>query len=191
MNAAVKLDEIYTYKDYYNWDDNLRWELIDGVPYQMSPAPSRRHQDIARELLVIIANYLKGKKCKVYAAPFDVRLPDGKENDDEILTVVQPDISIICDESKLDDRGCKGAPDVIIEIISPSTGIYDEKNKLDIYEKHRVKQYWMVYPVEKIIMVYLLNNDGEYGNPRNYLENDVIEPTQFPGLKVELEIVFG
>ena len=125
LEAATK--ETYTYGDYLSWPDEERWELIDGIPHSMSPAPSRVHQEISMELARQIANHLIGKNCRVYAAPFDVRLPKGGEKDEQIETVVQPDLVVVCDESKLDERGCKGPPDLIIEILSPHTAAKDMK----------------------------------------------------------------
>ncbi|MFW6029628.1 MAG: Uma2 family endonuclease, partial [Halanaerobiales bacterium] len=137
-------DRLYTYSDYLNWTDGKRYELINGQVYTMSAAPYRRHQSISGELFRQIANYLFDKKWDVYDAPFDVRLPEGEEDKDEILTVVQPDIVVVCDEDKLDKRGCRGAPDLIIEIISPSSAGRDRKDKRDLYEKHGVREYWLV-----------------------------------------------
>jgi hypothetical protein len=113
---ALKGDTIYTYKDYLGWGYNERWELIDGVAYNLSPAPSRTHQEVSGELFATIHNHLKGKECKVYHAPFDVRLPEANESDEDTRTVVQPDIVVVCDKAKLDDKGCKGAPDLIRQI---------------------------------------------------------------------------
>ena len=119
-NTQNKTDQKWTYTDYLTWPEGERWELINGVAYNMSPAPSRRHQELSGELFRQIANHLKGKQCKVYDAPFDVRLSTaGNESDNYIDTVVQPDIVVVCDPSKLDERGCKGAPDIVIEISSP------------------------------------------------------------------------
>jgi Uma2 family endonuclease len=112
----------YTYGDYLAWPEGERWEIIEGVP-QMMAAPSRVHQEILTELLTQFSTYLRGKPCRVYPAPFGVRLPVGNEKDLDIPTVVEPDISIVCDQSKLDDQGCKGAPDLVVEIISPSSVI--------------------------------------------------------------------
>lgn len=124
--------------------------------FDMSPSPSRNHQEISVELLRQFSNYLIDKTCKVYAAPFDVRLPEGDENDTNIETVVQPDIAVICDKCKLDDKGCKGASDLIIEITSPSTARKDLKEKLFLYEKSGVKEYWIVHPTDKTVMVFKL-----------------------------------
>ena len=125
---APKYEDTYTYADYLTWPEGERWELIEGVPYNMSPAPFRKHQGVVMELSRQIANFLNDKSCEVYSVPFDVRLlPDISQedatrvDDDDLTTVVQPDISIICDSEKLDERGCLGAPDVIIEVLSPST----------------------------------------------------------------------
>ncbi|MFP4017404.1 MAG: Uma2 family endonuclease, partial [Halanaerobiales bacterium] len=137
-------DRLYTYGDYLNWSDEKRYELIDGQVYIMTPAPSPRHQKISVELLRQIAMYLFDKECEVFDAPFDVVLPEPDENSEDALTVVQPDILIICDKDKIDKRGCKGAPDFIIEIISPSSGGRDRRDKRDLYEKHGVKEYWLV-----------------------------------------------
>ena len=128
---ALKLEERFTYGDYLTWDDGERWELIDGVPYNMSPAPTVRHQAISRELSTEFALYLRGKPCQLFAAPFEVRLPEVDESDELVETVVQPDLSIICDKSKLDEAGCRGAPDLIVEILSPSTAHKDLKVKFD------------------------------------------------------------
>ena len=132
LDAATK--ETYTYEDYLLWSDEERWELIDGVPYNMTPAPSRVHQGISMELSRQIANHLAGKMCKIYAAPFDVRLPKSDEEEEQIETVVQPDLVVVCDGNKLDERGCKGAPDLIIEILSPYTAGKDMKIKRNLYE---------------------------------------------------------
>ncbi|WP_139902181.1 Uma2 family endonuclease [Clostridium thermarum] len=181
----------YTYKDYLNWPDAERWELIDGIPYDMSPAPTRKHQKISGELFAAIHNYLKGKTCEVYSAPFDVRLIIDNEEDEEITNVVQPDISVICDISKLDDRGCKGSPDLIIEIVAPSTLKKDLKEKFYLYEKARVKEYWIVYPDEKTIVLYRLNNTNKYGRPEVYSEEDTIKVGIFEALEINLNDIFS
>jgi len=141
----------YTYGDYLTWNDDQRYEIIDGVVYNMVPAPSRRHQGISMELGRQLSNYLLDKKCEVYVAPFDVRLPEGNEDNEDIMTVVQPDLVVVCDLDKLDERGCKGAPDLIIEIISPDSGGRDKKIKRDLYEKHGVKEFWLVNYDEKTV----------------------------------------
>jgi Uma2 family endonuclease len=135
----------YTYEDYLQWDNNERWELIEGEVYDMSPAPSYEHQNIAWEIAGQIRNYLikNKKKCKGGFAPFDVTFPEGVKDNNKIIDVVQPDISVICETSKIDEKGCHGAPDFIIEILSPSTASKDTIIKKELYEKNGVKEYWI------------------------------------------------
>jgi Uma2 family endonuclease len=135
-----KEDRSYTFKDYLEWPEGERWELIEGVAYNMTPSPSRSHQRISVALVDQIFQYLKGKKCEMYHAPFDVRLLEGEEEDGEVRTVVQPDIVVVCDPSKLDEKGCKGSPDLIMEILSPSTASKDYITKLNLYEKNKVSE---------------------------------------------------
>ena len=170
-----KENNSYTYKDYLEWPDDERWELIEGVAYDMTPSPSRMHQKISVALAAGLYQYLKGKNCEIYHAPFDVRLPEGEEEDDEIKTVVQPDIVVICDPSKLDEKGCKGSPDLIMEILSPSTASMDHITKLNLYEKNRVSEYWIIHPTDKIVMVYRLLENGKYGRAEVYSGVDKVK----------------
>lgn len=188
---AKKEDVRYTYSDYVKWPDDERWELINGIAYDMSPAPSRRHQEISMELARQISNYLADKPCRVYAAPFDVRLPEGEQADEDIKNVVQPDIVVVCDPAKLDDRGCKGAPDLIIEISSPHTSGKDMKEKLDLYERTGVREYWIAHPTDKILMVFKLGPDGRYGRPYVYTEGDTVKVGIFEDLSIDLKPVFA
>lgn len=187
--AATK--DSYTYGDYSEWPDEERWELIDGIPYNMSPAPSRIHQKITGELFRLIANYLTGKECEVYIAPFDVRLPKGDENDEQIDTVVQPDLVVVCERKKLDERGCKGAPDLVVEVLSPGTAAKDMKIKLALYERVGVKEYWLVDPGNKTVQVYQLETSGRYGRPGIYTDTDQIKVGLFPDLEIDLTSVFS
>ena len=184
--------ECFFYADYLQWAEGS-WELIDGVVYDMTPAPSRQHQKISGDLFAIIHSHLKKDPCEVYAAPFDVRFAGDvcRTADNEITTVVQPDIVIICDPGKLDDRGCLGAPDLIVEILSPSTAARDLKIKRDLYEKHRVKEYWVVHPVDKIFMIYKLGEDGFYQKADVFSGADIITSTTVKGVDVKLEDIFG
>ncbi|MCL2046843.1 MAG: Uma2 family endonuclease [Oscillospiraceae bacterium] len=146
-------DKRYTYADYCKWDDGLRWELIDGVPYSMAPGPSQQHQSISMSLSVKIFNFLSNNNpCKVIAAPFDVRLNHDKEDD----TVVQPDIIVVCDENKLDEKSCIGAPDLVIEILSPTTSRHDRVTKLQLYQRYKITEYWIVDPDEKTVHIHIL-----------------------------------
>ena len=189
MSIAVKRDRIYTYADYLSWNDGESWELIDGVAYNMSPAPNRRHQEVSRNLLIKFGNYVEGKPCQVYSAPFDVRLPLRDEKEEDIINVVQPDILVVCDKSKLDDKGCIGAPDLVVEIFSASTSKKDHNEKFNLYEKVGVEQYWIAYPYEKEIYIYQLI-DGKYDNGTKYSVGQSIEPEKFAGLSISLEDVF-
>lgn len=187
--AATK--DLYTYGDYTTWPDEERWELIDGVPYNMSPAPSRIHQKILGDLHRQVANYLIGKTCEVYIAPFDVRLPKGDESDEQIDTVVQPDLVVVCDRKKLNERGCKGAPDLVVEVLSPGTAGKDMKTKLSLYERVGVKEYWLVDPMNKTVQVYQLEIEGIYGRPDIYTETDHLKVGLFPDLEIDLSLVFN
>lgn len=195
MSLAVKIEETYTYKDYQSWSDDERWELINGVPYAMSPAPTRWHQEYVGFLFNELYNYLSDKPCEVFVAPLDVRLPeienDSSNSDDDMVdTVVQPDILVVCDESKLDDRGCAGAPDFIIEILSESTAGKDLHEKLMLYEKHGVKEYWIVDMWSRTIRVHLLGSDGAYGKTAIYNLGDHLPSAVLKGLEIDLDALF-
>lgn len=181
----------HTYADYLTWPDNERWELINGLPYNMTPAPSIEHQRISRELVLQFAGYLASKTCEVFYSPFDVRLPLAQEKDEDIETVVQPDLAIICDRSKLDNRGCKGAPDLIIEIISPATAKKDMQEKFLLYERSGVKEYWLVFPLDRVIDVYALNEDIKYERTGLYQYPDKIKVGIFADLDIDLGSVFS
>ena len=143
--------EKYSYADYLTWDEGERFELIDGEVFNMAPAPSRRHQQVLRELSTAFTVFLREKECEVLFAPFDVRLLVENKQEDVINNVVQPDLSIVCDKEKLDDKGCNGAPDMIIEILSPSSVKLDRWKKFQLYEKAEVKEYWLVDPINESV----------------------------------------
>lgn len=180
----------YTYGDYLTWPPEEKWEIIEGIAYRLGPAPSRRHQKVVTALVGEFYNFFKGKDCEVYGAPFDVRLPSGEEKDEEIKTVVQPDIAVICDKAKLDERGCKGSPDLIVEVTSPGTASFDYIKKLALYEKHGVKEYWLVHPTDEIVMVYRRGADGKYGRPEIYARNDRVKVGLFENFYLSLEDIF-
>lgn len=184
-----ELSTSYSYADYLTWPEDERWELIDGVPYNMTPAPTPRHQEILGELFCVLANWLKGNRCRAYIAPFDVRFAEAEIPDSKIDKVVQPDISVVCDPQKIDDRGCLGAPDMIIEVISPSTVKKDMGVKLSLYERFGVKEYWVVYPLDETVMVFLHEN-GQYGKPTVYSVPDEIPVNLFQDFTIPLESVF-
>ena len=185
-----QLEEQFTYGDYCTWSDDERWELIDGVAYDMSPAPSRLHQDAFGGIFFQIRAFLTGAECQVYGAPFDVRLPRGHETDDDIDTVVQPDIVVVCDRNKLDDKGCKGAPDLVIEILSPSTSSKDLHEKFRLYERVGVKEYWIVHPLDRTVMVFRRAGES-FGRPAMFAGEDRIEVSLLGELVVDLNLVFG
>jgi Uma2 family endonuclease len=185
-STAKNLQQKFSYADYLNWPQGERFELIDGIAYDMSPAPGTVHQTVSGELFGIIWQFLKNKKCRVFSAPFDVRLPEMKKaTDAETFTVVQPDITVICDENKIDERGCKGAPDVVIEILSQSSAYRDETEKLLLYEKHGVKEYWIVNPDAKYVMIYR-NNEKKFEKPEYLRGEDILESRVLTGLSFKL-----
>ena len=157
----------------------------------MTPAPSTTHQRIVVELVSKFHQQLIGKSCQVFCSPFDVRLPNASQNDEETDTVVQPDLLVVCDVSKLDERGCKGAPDLAVEIVSPQSVKMDLKVKFALYEKAGVKEYWVVQPAEKILMVFVLGANGEYGKPAVYTQEDKVS-IPFLGIQeIDLQPVFA
>ena len=178
-------NEYYTYADYYSWDDGKRWELIEGEPYAMSPAPTTTHQSVSGNLHRQLSNFLHGKPCKVFHAPFDVRL-NAHDNDD---TVVQPDLTVICNRSKLNDRGCKGAPDLVIEITSPSTARHDRVVKFNQYLKAGVLEYWIIDPDTKTLQVCVLEN-GRYFTTV-YADTDTAPVKVLNGCTINLSDVFA
>ena len=180
----------FTYGDYLKWPEDERWELIDGVPYNMTPAPSRIHQEILVALSAKFYNFLNDKDCRVYVAPFDVRLPEGNEKEEGIKTVVQPDLVVVCNQAKLDDKGCLGPPDLIVEITSPSTASKDLKEKFALYERMGVKEYWIINPTDETVMVFLLDPQGQYGRPAVYSKEDTIQVGILDELSIPLKDIF-
>ncbi len=180
----------YTYADYLQWKFEERLELFRGKIFKLS-APNTRHQDISRNILVPIALFLKKKPCKVFAAPFDVRLPvKNRKKDNEVTTVVQPDICVICDETKLDSRGCCGAPDLVVEILSPGNSKKEIRLKHELYEEAGVKEYWIVNPEEENIVVFVLNEAGKFFGIDMYAGDDTIRSLAITGLTINLSEIF-
>ena len=178
----------YSYEDYLKWDFEEIVELIKGKIFAKAAAPSRRHQAVLGNVLVPFHHYLKGNPCQVYAAPFDVRFskdPDFKKID----TVVQPDISVICDATKLDDKGCFGAPDLIVEILSPSNSKVELQNKYDLYQEYGVKEYWIIHPVENTLQINTLK-DGVYHPSRLFTSGQFVRSSVLIGFELDLEQIF-
>ena len=179
----------FTAADLLDGPEDRRQELIDGYVYDMAP-PSRAHQQIIGEIFRQIANYLQGKRCKVYPAPFGVRLfEDADETPGDSDTLVEPDISIICDPSKLDTAGCKGAPDMVAEILSPSTKGMDRLTKFNLYQRAGVREYWIVSPEEKAVQVFLLR-EGHYDAVGYYGPEDTVKVAVLEDCTVDLGPVF-
>ncbi|MBI1782334.1 MAG: Uma2 family endonuclease [Sphingobacteriales bacterium] len=182
----------YTYADYLQWKFEERLELIKGKIFKMSPAPNVVHQAVSMKLSSSIYNFLKGKSCKIFSAPFDVRLPvKNKKKDNEIYTVVQPDICVICDESKLDERGCCGAPDLIIEILSPGNSRKEVKLKFDLYEEAGVKEYWIISPAEETVLVYFLQEDGKYIATKMLAAGEYVKSKVVEEFEIEVSEIFS
>jgi Uma2 family endonuclease len=164
MGLARRDQQHHIYADYLTWPEEARCELIDGAAYLMSPAPTLEHQEFAGEIYFQLRRALAGKPCRAFIAPVDVRLPQGEETDEQVDTVVQPDVLVVCDASKLDRRGMRGAPDLVVEVLSPATAGHDQIRKRRVYERAGVREYWLVHPVDRVIAIYRLEN-GEYGKP--------------------------
>lgn len=180
----------YTYADYMAWKFKERLELFRGKIFKMG-APNMNHQVVGGNLYVQFFNYLKGKSCRVFIAAFDVRLPvKNRKKDDEITTVVQPDVCIFCDPSKLDDRGACGAPDLAIETLSPSNRKDELRMKYEVYEEAGVKEYWIADPARKAVLVYLLQPDGKFSIPEIFSGKDQLAAQCVPGLKFNINEIF-
>jgi Uma2 family endonuclease len=184
--AQEKPETRYTYADVLTWDEGDRYELLDGEAFMMA-SPGRIHQKILGELFVQLHNFLKGKPCEVYPAPFGVRLFPREDNSDD--TFFEPDITVVCDPSKLDDRGCNGAPDMVVEILSPSTAKFDLVDKMKKYRLAGVRECWFVDPEEKIVQVHLMT--GRDHTLAFYERADTAPVTILPGCLIDLAAVFA
>ncbi len=191
--SDLDLNKTYTYADYVKWTFEEVVELIKGRIIPMS-APLSNHQQISSNLHAMFKNFLKKKACRVYHAPFDVRLPkpiSKRKTDKDIETVVQPDISVICDISKIDRRGCIGAPDLIVEILSKSTAEKDVKDKFEVYEEAGVLEYWIASVEDCTVSVFRLDSNGIYrADHRPYVKGDFIKVGIFEDFSVDVEEVF-
>lgn len=176
----------YTYGDYLTWPEDVRYELIDGQAYSIAPAPTLEHQDTAGEIYFQLRQALEGKPCRPLIAPIDVRLPKGDEAEEDIDTVVQPDVLVVCDETKLDRRGVRGAPDFVAEVLSPHSAFHDHNRKRAVYERAGVREYWLVDPTERLICCYLLEG-GRYGKPNIYSMSEPTPVQRLPGVMIVWE----
>ncbi|HOZ95496.1 MAG TPA: Uma2 family endonuclease [Niabella sp.] len=187
--SQLDKNKSYTYADYLTWRFDDRVELIKGKLFILSPAPAERHQRISGKIHGEFFLYFKQQSCNLYAAPFDVRLTKNKGSDQEITTVVQPDICVICDQNKIDERGCLGAPDLVVEIVSPATIKKDLNEKFNLYEENEVKEYWVVMPDSNAINQYVLI-DNKYELRDTFYKNQRIDSTIFEGMLIPLEDIF-
>lgn len=185
--SDLDLNKTYTYADYLTWQFEERVELIKGFIRKMSPTPGRKHQAISLKLSVKLYNYFNNTTCDLYTAPFDVRLPIPSKNKD--ITIVQPDLCVICDKSKLDNQGCNGSPDLIVEIISLNNSKHDVDTKFRLYEEAGVKEYWIVFPEERIINLYYLENNKFIGI-KPFTEREVLQSIIFEDLKINVSDIF-
>jgi Uma2 family endonuclease len=190
--AQLDLQGVYTYADYLTWKFDQTVELIKGKILKMS-APNRRHQKISWQLSGLFYTTFKGARCEAYAAPFDVRLLDKKKSlkaNKDILTVVQPDLCVICDLEKLDDKGCIGAPDLIVEILSASNSKKEMRTKKELYEENGVKEYWILDPTHQTLLQYSLQENDTYTPPQIFVHDETVQSTAFATLIVDLNEIF-
>ncbi|MCF7965176.1 MAG: Uma2 family endonuclease [Methylobacter tundripaludum] len=193
--SQLDLNATYSYADYLTWQLEETVELIKGKIMAMSPAPSLKHQRISRNMLRPIDNYLRHKTCEAFHAPFDVKLYNSKKSrltDQQVFSVVQPDLCVICDKDKLTEQGCNGAPDWIIEVLSPGNTKKEMRLKYDIYQENGVIEYWLVYPYEQAVYQFVLDQDTEkYQLFAMYAGDDLAKPYLFPELHIDLADVFA
>jgi len=189
--SDLDLSKTYSYADYLQWKFEERIELIKGRIFKMSPAPGSSHQEISGNIYFAFKLYLLKKPCKVFSAPFDVRLPRKSKNNQDLITVVQPDICVICDPSKIDERGCLGAPDIVVEILSPGNNKTELQNKYEVYEESGVQEYWIVSPQDKTFFRYTLNQDGVYVASKLLPSDSEVTTPVLPGFILNLEEVFA
>ncbi len=187
--ADLDLNKAYSYADYLKWHFEERLELIKGKIFKMSPAATPRHQTIVGFIFVELSVHLRKQTCRVYTAPFDVRIPRKTTEDKDIITVLQPDICVICDRSKIDRKGCLGAPDIIVEVLSPGNNAKELKNKYDAYEEAGVKEYWIVSPQDQTFTINLLV-DVKFQPTRQLTNGDTVTSTILPGFCLNLTELF-
>ena len=191
--SQLDLTQSYSYADYITWQFDDMIELIKGKIALMSPAPNVNHQRIEKNLIIDIGNYLRGKQCQLFPAPFDVRLYDRKKSllaNKDIHTVVQPDLCVICNPELLDTQGCNGAPDWIIEILSKGNSKHEMQTKYALYQESGVTEYWIVYPNDVSIHQFVLDNNGQYQLKAMFTDDDKATSYLFPDLSLDLTQIF-
>ena len=182
-------DAWYTYTDYLRWRFVERVELIKGRLMRMSPAPSSTHQRVSAFLHYVLYGFFRGQRCQVFAAPFDVRLPVGKK-EGQVTTVVQPDLCVICDPGKIDEQGCNGAPDLVVEILSPGNGEREMGIKFEVYQEAGVLEYWIVDPSKHVVLQYVRNEAGIFTSLAPVTEGAELRSAVFTDLRFPLGEVF-
>ncbi len=185
----LDMNKTYTYADYFRWKLEERVELIRGRIFEMSPAPSRRQQQISGNIFYELKQFVQRGPCEVYSAPFDVRLPRKSASDIDITTVLQPDVCVVCDASKLDEKGCVGAPDIVVEVLSPGNNAKELKNKYEVYEEAGVPEYWVVSPQDETVLVYTLTG-GKYTASRMMVAGDSVHSTVLNGFSLDVARLF-
>ncbi len=187
--SPLSAEDRYTFADLLQWDDNVRYELYHGVPVALA-SPSDIHQDISGEIHYQLKDYLRGRKCKVYYAPFDVRLfEETGERPEDVDLVLQPDLLVVCDEEKVDRRGVHGAPDFVVEILSPGTARYDKLIKFNLYQRAGVREYWLVDPASRTVCVYVLE-DASYHTGTVYSADRSVPVSVLDDCQIDLTKVF-
>ena len=187
INQLDPINGLYTYAEYLLWKFEERVELLKGKLFKMS-APSPAHQVVQSNLNIELGLYFRNQKCQIYPAPFDVRLPAKGETGDAIHTVVQPDLCVVCDRTKIDSRGCIGAPDLVIEIISPGNSKKELKQKFKLYEEAGVREYWVIHPTEEYVIINVLENN--HYKTLSPIVDDEVHSVIFPTLKVHTKEIF-
>ncbi len=188
--SEIDLSGMYSYASYLRWEFEERLEIIKGQIYKMG-VPSTSHQTVAGTIFVHIFLHLKGNSCRVFIAPFDVRLTHQSKEDKDITTVVQPDLCVICDPGKIDDKGGIGAPDVVVEVLSPGNNRKELQIKYALYEEFGVKEYWIVHLIKKIILKHVLNVEGKYSTEGPFTVKDQLTSSVLPGFNLDIEALFN
>jgi Uma2 family endonuclease len=180
----------YSFADYLQWKFQERLELIRGRIYKLS-APNANHAIVSQELLFKLVDFFKREPCRAFIAPFDVRLPrKGRTADHEIKTVVQPDLFVVCDKTKIDEKGCCGAPDLVMEVLSPGSIKHDKETKYALYEEAGVREYWLIDPKRKNVVSYVLEENEKFGAARKYRSGDIVSSVAVAGFAVAVDDIF-
>jgi Uma2 family endonuclease len=182
MSLTQEKDKEFTYTDYLTWPDEERWELIDGRAYNMTPAPTTKHQSLIGNFFGLLRTAVCGASCRCFIAPTDIVLSP--------RDVVQPDVFVVCDRTKITDANIQGAPDLVVEVASPSTGLKDKREKKNLYEKHGVREYILIYPSLGCVERFLLGEDGLYGKGDIFGANEMLPLGSLTDITIDLREVF-